>query len=139
MAVLDLFHKQYSDNPRVGFLMGDFSCTQIKYAISKCRFFIGARTHSMIAAYSTGVPALALSYSIKSLGIAKDIFGTYEGYVLLKDDMEKCDCLTETFVNYILNRENEIRERYSSVMTSYKESIFTIAKTIFGDKAKGAK
>jgi polysaccharide pyruvyl transferase WcaK-like protein len=39
------------------------------------RFFIGARTHATIAAYSTLVPTMVLGYSVKSKGIAKDIFG----------------------------------------------------------------
>lgn len=46
---------------------------QIRYIISKCTFFVGARTHAMISAYSMQVPALALGYSVKSVGIAKDI------------------------------------------------------------------
>lgn len=46
---------------------------QIRYVISKCHSFIGARTHAVISAYSTCVPAIALGYSIKSKGIAKDL------------------------------------------------------------------
>lgn len=46
---------------------------QIRFVISKCRCFIGARTHSVISAYSTCTPAIALGYSIKSKGIAKDL------------------------------------------------------------------
>lgn len=46
---------------------------QIRYVISKCKLFIGARTHAVISAYSTCVPAIALGYSIKSQGIAKDV------------------------------------------------------------------
>ena len=44
--------------------------------------FIGARTHATIAAYSSCVPTLVVGYSIKARGIAKDLFGTDEGYVL---------------------------------------------------------
>ena len=44
--------------------------------------FIGARTHSTIAAYSSGVPTLVVGYSVKAKGIAKDLFGTEENYVL---------------------------------------------------------
>ena len=46
---------------------------QIRYVISKCAYFIGARTHAVISAYSTCIPTIALGYSIKSKGIAKDI------------------------------------------------------------------
>ena len=49
------------------------SYLQIRYAISKCRYFVGGRTHSVISAYSTSVPCIALGYSVKAIGIAKDI------------------------------------------------------------------
>ena len=55
---------------------------QLKYIISQCRLFIGARTHATIAAYSTFVPTLVIGYSVKSRGIAADLFGTEENYVL---------------------------------------------------------
>ncbi|MBQ9761478.1 MAG: polysaccharide pyruvyl transferase family protein [Oscillospiraceae bacterium] len=131
IEVLDCMYEKYMDEPRIGFLRNDLSCTQIKYVISRCRFFIGARTHSMIAAYSTGVPALALSYSIKSLGIAKDIFGTNDGYVLSKAAMEKSDCLKDTFVQNIMRKEQKIRSIYDSVMPAYKQGIIEAAKKIF--------
>ena len=46
---------------------------QIRYIISLCHLFIGGRTHAVISAYSTCVPTIALGYSIKSRGIAKDL------------------------------------------------------------------
>jgi polysaccharide pyruvyl transferase WcaK-like protein len=55
---------------------------ELKGVISKCRFFVAARTHASIAAYSQRIPTLVVGYSVKSKGIAKDIFGTYEGYVI---------------------------------------------------------
>lgn len=125
--------EEYANEPRIGFLDKDLSCTEIKYVISRCRFFIGARTHSVIAAYSTGVPTLALSYSIKSLGIAKDIFGTYDGYVLPKNEMVADDCLKDAFVNNIMNREEEIRSVYERVMPDYKQSLINVANEIFAD------
>ena len=60
----------------------DWSAAQLKFAISQCRAFIGARTHATIAAYSAGVPVLALGYSVKATGIAEDLFGSAEGLVL---------------------------------------------------------
>ncbi len=131
IAVMDRFYEQYTDEPRIGYLNQDLSCTEIKYVISHCRFFIGARTHSVIAAYSTGVPTLALSYSIKSLGIAKDIFGTNDGYVLSKAAMESGDCLTDVFVQNIMQKEEEIRSVYEKVMPEYKQSIINVANEIF--------
>jgi len=40
--------------------------------------FAGARTHSTIAALSSGVPTLSFAYSIKARGINRDLFGHTE-------------------------------------------------------------
>jgi polysaccharide pyruvyl transferase WcaK-like protein len=133
IEVIDCFYQEYTNEPRVSFLSRNISCSELKYVISRCRFFVGARTHSCIAAYSTGVPTLALSYSIKSLGIAKDIFGDNKGNVLPKTELKRRDCLTETFVESILGREEEIRETYRSVMPAYKQSILNAANGIFSE------
>lgn len=63
-------------------LVPDQNCMQLKYIISQCRLFIGARTHATIAAYSSCVPTLVIGYSVKSRGIAVDLFGTDKNYVL---------------------------------------------------------
>lgn len=55
---------------------------QLKDCIARCSFFIGARTHATIAAYSSCVPTLAVGYSVKAKGIATDLFGTEKNYVL---------------------------------------------------------
>lgn len=60
----------------------EYSAPEYKWIISKCNMFIGARTHSTIAAYSTCVPTVVLGYSVKARGIAKDIFGEESNYVL---------------------------------------------------------
>ena len=49
--------------------------------------FAGARTHSTIAAISTFVPTLSFVYSIKAIGINRDIFG-HEKFCILKDDCQ---------------------------------------------------
>lgn len=48
---------------------------ELKWVIGRCVAFAGARTHSTIAALSSHVPTLSLSYSIKAIGLNKDIFG----------------------------------------------------------------
>ena len=54
---------------------------ELKGFIARCRFFVGARTHATIAAYSSCIPTFSVGYSIKAKGIAQDIFGTYKNYV----------------------------------------------------------
>jgi polysaccharide pyruvyl transferase WcaK-like protein len=85
----------------------DLDARQYKGYIAASRFFIGARTHSTIAAYSSGVPTIALGYSVKARGIAKDIFGE-EKYVLDFNSMTDAKPLKNEFLKLVEN-ENEIR------------------------------
>jgi polysaccharide pyruvyl transferase WcaK-like protein len=59
----------------------DLNAAQTKHLISHCRYFIGARTHATIAAWSTAVPTISLGYSVKARGLNRDLFGD-ERYVL---------------------------------------------------------
>jgi len=52
-----------------------YNAAELKWIISQMTLFVGARTHSTIAALSSGVPTLSLSYSINANGINRDIFG----------------------------------------------------------------
>lgn len=74
-------YQQYKESGRIC-IISDLPAPKIKFCISQCKYFIGARTHASIAAYSTGVPTLVLGYSVKSRGIAKDLFGTDENFVI---------------------------------------------------------
>ena len=99
-------------------LIGDHNCMQLKGFISRCRFFIGARTHATIAAYSTLVPTLVLGYSVKSRGIATDLFGTDENYVLPVQQLGAPDALTDAF-RWLMAHEQEVRGKLAAVMPGY--------------------
>ena len=129
ICVLKELKAVYSDNPRVSIVDKELNCCELKYIISKLRFFIGARTHSVIAAYSTNVPTIALSYSIKSRGIAYDLFGKEEGYVISWKNLTSADILLTMFTDLMKN-EKEIKEHYEAVMPKYKESIVKTAKCV---------
>lgn len=104
---LKKLYEKFKETGRVAFVE-DRSCEELKYIISQCRFFVGARTHSTIAAYSTGVPTLVVGYSVKARGIAKDLFGTDEGYVLPVQKIDHRDAVCKAFEN-ILEKETEVR------------------------------
>ena len=99
-------------------LIGDHNCLELKGFISRCSFFIGARTHATIAAYSTCVPTLVLGYSVKSRGIAKDLFGDYQNYVLPVQDMNDSSELLNSF-KWIMKHENDIKNHLKEVMPDY--------------------
>lgn len=86
-------------------LLDDHNCEELKGYISRCRFFIGARTHATIAAYSTCVPTLVVGYSIKSRGIALDLFGTHENFVVSVQNMKSENELSLAFQQLALNEK----------------------------------
>lgn len=116
---LKFLYEKFKDTNRV-VMLDDYNCMELKGFISRCRMFIGARTHSTIAAYSTCVPTLVIGYSVKAKGIAKDIFGTYENYVLPVQSLSNEDDLINAF-EWIKDNEDEIRNHLEKFMPSYKE------------------
>jgi polysaccharide pyruvyl transferase WcaK-like protein len=91
---------------RVVLVDASLTATEMKYLISRCRFFIGSRTHSTISALSSGVPTLSLSYSMKSRGINRDVLGS-EDFVLSARQLS-LESLQQVFQN-LMAREEEIR------------------------------
>ena len=99
-------------------LLDDHNCCELKGYISRCRMFVGARTHATIAAYSTCVPTLVLGYSVKSKGIARDIFGSEEHYVLPVQEMQDPNELADGF-DWLLYNEDMIRKHLTNTMPEY--------------------
>lgn len=114
---MELLYSRYADCGRICKL-DDHNCMELKGYISRCRFFVGARTHATIAAYSTCVPTLVVGYSIKSKGIALDLFGSDENYVVPVQNLQKNGELTEAFA-WLQANEAQIRDRLTSAMPAY--------------------
>ncbi|WP_121610091.1 polysaccharide pyruvyl transferase family protein [Mesobacillus foraminis] len=111
---------RFQESSRVIFVKENYNCMQLKYIISKCRMFIGARTHSTIAAYSMCVPTLVLGYSVKSRGIARDIFGHEENMVIPVQELDNIGDLINAY-EYLKENELALREHLLNFMPSYKE------------------
>ena len=101
---------------------------QIRYVISKCKMFMGGRTHAVISAYSTCVPTLALGYSIKSKGIAKDL-GLPESMVVDSKHIHHEGYLLDSF-KYMYANESDIRKHLCEIMPEYKERTYGIREMI---------
>ncbi len=127
--VLDVLYKMYQDNPRV-LKIEDCNCEELKGYIARCRFFVGARTHASIAAYSSCVPTLVSGYSVKSRGIAKDLFGTYENYVVPVSEMKREEEMVEAFC-WIMEHEEQIKETLKKVLPEYKNKIFEAVDAVW--------
>lgn len=120
LTVLQLLYEAFCDTGRV-VLIGDHNCMELKGYIARCRMFIGARTHATIAAYSSCVPTLVLGYSVKSRGIARDLFGTEENYVLSAQKLRYADELALGFA-WLMEHEDDIRNHLCSVIPRYVEN-----------------
>lgn len=74
-------------NGNITLVSPEYNAAETKWIISRMAFFAGARTHSTIAALSTGVPTLSFAYSIKAQGINRDIFG-HTDYCMDPEDLD---------------------------------------------------
>lgn len=111
-----LFDK-FKDSGRVC-MIEDGNCCELKGYIARCRFFVGARTHATIAAYSTSVPTLVVGYSVKSRGIARDLFGTEENYVLPVQNLKTETDLKNAFC-WLAEHEMDICTQLQQVIPEY--------------------
>lgn len=118
------------DNDRVVLIPSTLTAAQYKGIISRCDAFIGARTHATIAAYSTCVPTLVIGYSVKSKGIAKDIFGTYDGLVIPVEEIDGAERLIEAYSDFAANKE-DYRKHLCDVMPDYIERAKSSIKELF--------
>ena len=117
--------REYESTGRLSVLdSGSLNYLQIRYVISKCHLFCGGRTHSVISAYSTCVPAIALGYSVKSQGIAKDLKLPMETVVDSKHITGKNELLNA--IKYGLENHDVLREHLLEIMPTYKEQVYGI-------------
>ena len=126
---MQLLFNKYKDSKRV-ILVDDHNCMQQKYIISQCRFFVGARTHSTIAAYSTCVPTLVVGYSVKARGIARDLFGDENNYIIPVQELKKEDDLLKKF-QWIMEYEEDItqqlqikKKEYMNIQKEYAKELY---------------
>ena len=103
-------------------LLGDHNAEELKGLIARCRFMVAARTHASIAAYSQQVPTLVMGYSVKARGIARDIFGTDEHYVLPVQSLFQPDDLTKDFC-WLMQNEEKIKAHYANMMEGYVNQV----------------
>ncbi|WP_053374674.1 polysaccharide pyruvyl transferase family protein [Paenibacillus sp. FJAT-27812] len=117
--VLEQFYEEFKATNRVILLPDHLTAIQYKGYISRMRFFIGARTHATIAAYSNYVPTMVLGYSVKSKGIAQDIFNE-EKLVLGIDEISSSSKLIHHY-DEMIREEEEIKSRLKQAIPDIKQ------------------
>ena len=117
------------NNNRLNILnIDNLNYCQIRYVISQCRFFIGGRTHAIISAYSSCIPSIAIGYSIKSRGIAKDL-GLPDNLVVDSKKEIKRNELLDSFL-YLIENEQSIKFHLHKVIPDYVKKTYMIRADI---------
>jgi len=130
MTVLNTLYNENADysNGRLMMLSGDLNAAQYKGYIARLRYLVAARTHASIAAYSSGVPVIVLGYSVKSSGIAKDIFGD-ERFVADTGKLNSTEDLIELFAAF-REQENETKKILMSNIPQIAENAYSAGEAL---------
>ena len=130
LDALQKVYRHYEENDHVIILQSEMlNAMQIKYIVSKLRFLVTARTHLSIAGYSTYVPTFVVGYSIKSDGIATDIFGSKDRYVLQVQSIETEMDLVNRF-SWMMEHEEDVRKSLRERIPDIKKSALNFGELL---------
>ena len=99
-------HASKSSAHAIHCLPRGLNARELKWVIGQCRVFAKTRTHSTLAAISSGIPTLSIAYSMKARGINQDVFGSHDHL------LESSRLAVDDFVGHIgqlITREKSIR------------------------------
>lgn len=121
-----LYH--IDDHDKVVLIEPTYDASETKWIISKLSFFAGARTHSTIASLSSRVPTLSFAYSIKALGINRDVFG-HESYCLSPDKLN-ADTVVKKMTS-MMSMEDEIIDKLKEKIPIMEERAMNAGKYLY--------
>jgi polysaccharide pyruvyl transferase WcaK-like protein len=105
------------------------SASELKGVISKLGLLIAARTHATIAAFSSGIPTISISYSTKAIGLNEQMLGSTD-YLIPAADLTPDRLVTVS--RKALKNSKEIKERLRIVIPNVQQLVFDA-----GEKLKG--
>jgi polysaccharide pyruvyl transferase WcaK-like protein len=104
-----------------------YNAGETKWIIGKMTAFAGSRTHSTIAALSMCVPTLSFAYSIKSMGINRDMFG-HEKFCITKDDCQAA--LVAEKIKDLLTEGASIREQLKIIVPEFQRKALSAGEKL---------
>ena len=113
--------------PRPLVVPDNLTAPEYKWVIAQARIFIGARTHSTIAAFSSGIPTISLAYSLKARGLTKDMYGT-DRFCIGGRDVNPERVLS--LVQVLLSEGESFRERLKQQAHIMSERAFSAGKIL---------
>jgi len=116
--VCDLIYRNCKKRDSIIYPGIDLNACEIKYVISRCAVFVGERMHATIAALSSGIPTLSVSYSTKSVGINQYLFG-HTNYVMRVHEV-RADSMLER-IQHLLDNQTSIKNELSPKISFMKD------------------
>lgn len=101
---------------------GKYDQSEIKYIIGLCDLFIGSRMHACIAALSQSIPAVAIAYSKKFIGVLQTINAGYS--VADPRELESGDILT--IIDRVYDQRASIKRQLERTMPAVKEAVLQL-------------
>jgi colanic acid/amylovoran biosynthesis protein len=114
---------RYGNN--IAYVAGTYDQSEIKHVIGSCDFFIGARMHACIAALSQNIPAVAIAYSDKFIGVMETV-----GVESLVADARKMD---EDAILKLIDEAYEQRNEIHNALELKMPQVKTQALDLFCD------
>lgn len=112
---------------RLAIVPNSLNAAQLKFILSKCTYFIGARTHATIGALSCLVPTISIAYSVKAKGLNRDLFKT-EKFVL---ETSKVNSISlQDSLQFLIENKDNIISTLSKRIPLWRESATISAKMI---------
>jgi polysaccharide pyruvyl transferase WcaK-like protein len=112
--------KKYQN--RLFMARGNYDQGEIKYIIGLCDLFIGSRMHACIAALSQNIPAVAVAYSRKFIGVLKTI--NAEACVADPRELESRDILT--IIDRVYDQRAAIKRQLAQTMPAVKAAVLQL-------------
>ena len=103
------------------------NAAQLKYVVSQCQYFIGARTHATIGSMSTHVPTVSIAYSVKARGLNRDLFGD-ENLVL--DTRRVSRASLGEYFNKLIAEQVNVRQALTTQIPEWKARATISAKRL---------
>jgi len=126
-VIEQLYREGYTEN-EVRLLEDSYNAAECKYIISRLAAFAGARMHATIAGLSTGVPTGSLTYSIKSIGVFRDAYGSDDYFI------PATECTPEhvtALVSRLLDQAPAIREKLQTTIPALQRNALLAGELVY--------
>lgn len=120
--------ESFKDNPDVILLDGDYNCIELQDLISKFKYIVGSRYHSIVHAYEKETPALILGWAYKYKELAIN-FGQEELIFDIRNDFN---------FNAIQNGIKILENNRSNLTENIKETLLKIKESDIFEESLGS-